>query len=129
MNIVNGEKHWPDFRFCGKSQNIFLEKQVIPLPFVIYGRRKRSDCLQERKAGCVIGEGSSGMKSPQESPLPSPSVNCSPDIQIISKLDHDQITWRSVLVALRKTTATTQIEKGKLCMIDPFVVFQQNTSK
>ena len=76
----------------------------------------------------MIGEGSSGMKSPQESPFPL-SVNCSPDIQIISKLDHDQITWRSVLVVLRKTTATTQIEKGKLCMIDPFVVFQQNTSK
>ena len=47
--IVNGDKHWPDFIFCGKSQNIILEKQVIPLPFVIYGRRKRSDCLQKKE--------------------------------------------------------------------------------
>ena len=51
--IVNGEKNWPDFRFCDKSQNIFLEKQVIPLPLVIYGRRKRSDWLQERE-GLVV---------------------------------------------------------------------------
>ena len=48
--IVNGKKkQWLDLRFCDKSQNIFLEKQVIPLPLVIYGRRKRSDCLQERE--------------------------------------------------------------------------------
>ena len=95
----------------------FLRNRSPPSPCDIWSKKEVRLLAREGEAGCVIGEGSSGMKSPQESPLSSPSVNCSPDIQIISKLNHDQITWRTVLVALRKTTGTTQFEKGKLCRI------------
>ena len=81
-----------------------------PLPLVIYGRRKRSDCLQERER-LVVWSAKGALAWNHRKNLPFLSL-------------HElQPRYSNYL------KATTQVEKGKLCMIDPFVVFQQNTSK